>query len=85
MNRLIVSTLAVITGFFTLVFALVMAIPLTIVALITGKRLQKQMQNQMNNGHFNMNGQPQYANMNSAMDNNANTIDGEYEEVNRKS
>ncbi|WP_295893334.1 hypothetical protein [uncultured Vibrio sp.] len=76
MNRLIVSTLALITGFFTLVFALVMAIPLTIVALITGKRLQKQMRNQMNAQHFSANGQPQYA--------NANTIDGEYEEVNRK-
>ncbi|PMJ99963.1 hypothetical protein [Vibrio sp. 10N.261.55.A7] len=77
MNRLIVSTLALITGFFTLVFALVMAIPLTIVALITGKRLQKQMQNQMNAHQFSAaTAQPQYA--------NANTIDGEYEEVNRK-
>ncbi|MEZ9230979.1 hypothetical protein AB4259_07855 [Vibrio amylolyticus] len=76
MNRLIVSTLALITGFFTLVFALVMAIPLTIVALITGKRLQKQMQNHMNANQFGAATQPQYT--------NANTIDGEYEEVNRK-
>lgn len=41
MNRIIVTALALITGFFALVFSLIIAIPLTIAALITGKRIEK--------------------------------------------
>lgn len=43
MNRIIVTALALITGFFALVFSLIMAIPLTIAALITGKRIEKRV------------------------------------------
>ena len=43
MNRIIVTALALITGFFTLVFSLIIAIPLTIAALITGKRIEKRV------------------------------------------
>ncbi|OEF05080.1 hypothetical protein [Vibrio genomosp. F10] len=81
MNRLIVTTLALITGFFTLVFALVMAIPLAIVALITGKRLQKQMQNQMNAYSVNEKRRTPFSDAGAFP--HTNTIDGEFEEVNR--
>ena len=82
MNRLIVTTLALITGFFTLVFALVMAIPLAIVALITGKRLQKQMQNHINARRVNESRRTQFSDASAFS--HTNTIDGEFEEVNRK-
>ena len=43
MNRIIVTALALITGFFTLVFSVIIAIPLTIAALITGKRIENRV------------------------------------------
>jgi len=69
MNRFLVTTLTLITGFFALVFGLLLAIPLTIAALITGKRLEKQLQRR-----------PFYQAQSNPT--HGNTIDGEYEEVN---
>lgn len=78
MNRVILSIIAVITGFFALAFSLLMAIPLTIAALITGKRIQKQMRQ---NGQFYA--AHQTAGYGAAQDtaNSGATIEGEFEEV----
>ncbi len=73
MNRIIVTALTVITGFFALVFSLLIAIPLTIVALITGKRIntrKKYMQRDM---------QTEYEFNTGEVD----AIEGEFEEVHR--
>ncbi|EII3133311.1 hypothetical protein MZJ28_002718 [Vibrio parahaemolyticus] len=73
MNRIIVTALALITGFFALVFSLIMAIPLTIAALITGKRIEKRvrkMQKEMHDEYEFNTGK-------------ADAIEGEFEEVRR--
>ncbi|WP_165313112.1 hypothetical protein [Vibrio ziniensis] len=71
MNRFLITTLTLITGFFAIAFSLLLAIPLTIAALITGKRLQSQMQRR-----------PFYQAQNNRS--YGNTIDGEFEEVNSR-
>lgn len=73
MNRIIVTTLALITGFFALVFSLVMAIPLAIAALITGKRIEKHVQQVQKEMH------EEYR-FNTGKD---DAIEGEFEEVRR--
>ncbi len=73
MNRIIVTALALVTGFFALVFSLIIAIPLTIASLITGKRIdtrKKYMQREM---------QTEYE-FNTGRD---DAIEGEFEEVRR--
>ncbi len=73
MNRIIVTALALVTGFFALVFSLIIAIPLTIASLITGKRSdtrKKYMQREM---------QTEYE-FNTGRD---DAIEGEFEEVRR--
>nr|WP_273977663.1 hypothetical protein [Vibrio parahaemolyticus] len=69
MNRIIVTALALITGFFALVFSLIMAIPLTIAALITGKRIEKRVRKMQKEYEFNTG--------------KADAIEGEFEEVRR--
>ncbi|MBE4361611.1 hypothetical protein P3633_14985 [Vibrio parahaemolyticus] len=69
MNRIIVTALALITGFFALVFSLIMAIPLTIAALITGKRIEKRVRKMHEEYEFNTG--------------KADAIEGEFEEVRR--
>ena len=69
MNRIIVTALALITGFFTLVFSLIMAIPLTIAALITGKRIEKRVKEMHEEYEFNTG--------------KSDAIEGEFEEVRR--
>ncbi|WP_339366738.1 hypothetical protein [Vibrio sp. 3-2(1)] len=41
MNRFIVTTFALVVGFFALMLSLLLAIPLAIAAIITGKRIEK--------------------------------------------
>lgn len=43
MNRFIMTTFALVTGFFALIASLILAIPLAIAALITGKKIEKQL------------------------------------------
>lgn len=43
MNRFIVTTFALVVGFFALMLSLLLAIPLAIAAIITGKRIEKQL------------------------------------------
>nr|WP_257878250.1 hypothetical protein [Vibrio parahaemolyticus] len=73
MNRIIVTALALITGFFALVFSLIMAIPLTIAALITGKRIEKRVRKMQKEVH------EEYE-FNAGK---ADAIEGEFEEVRR--
>ncbi|AKU57673.1 Hypothetical protein FORC18_4117 [Vibrio parahaemolyticus] len=73
MNRIIVTALALITGFFALVFSLIMAIPLTIAALITGKRIEKRVRKMQKEVH------EEYE-FNTGK---ADVIEGEFEEVRR--
>lgn len=68
MSRFIVTALTLVTGFFAVMFGLLLAIPLTLLAIITGKRLEKQMKRR-----------PFYQEQN-----NAQVIEGEFEEVNAK-
>lgn len=68
MSRFIVTALTLVTGFFAIMFGLLLAIPLTLVAIITGKRLEKQLKRR-----------PFYQEQN-----NAQVIEGEFEEVNGK-
>ncbi len=73
MNRIIVTALALITGFFALIFSLLIAIPMTILALITGKRVdtrKKYMHRHM---------QEEYEFNTGKVD----AIEGEFEEVHR--
>ena len=51
MNRIIVTALALITGFFTLVLSWIIAIPLTIAALITGNRIEKRVRKMQREMH----------------------------------
>ncbi|ELI5378686.1 hypothetical protein [Vibrio parahaemolyticus] len=73
MNRIIVTALALITGFFALVFSLIMAIPLTIAALITGKRIEKRVRKMQKEVH------EEYEFNTGKTD----AIEGEFEEVRR--
>ena len=66
MYRFLVTTLALITGFFALMFSLLLTIPLAIAAVITGKRLEKQLKRR-----------PFY----QAQGNPGHVIDGEFEDV----
>lgn len=69
MNRIIVTVLAVITGFLTLAFSLLITIPLAIAALITGKRIEKKVKNMQERYEFDTS--------------KGDAIEGEYEEVHR--
>ncbi|PRQ63932.1 hypothetical protein [Vibrio sp. V01_P9A10T6] len=54
MNRFIVTTFALVVGFFALMLSLLLAIPLAIAAIITGKRIEKQLKRHTfthQNGH----------------------------------
>lgn len=76
MNRIIVTALALITGFFALVFSLIMAIPLTIAALITGKRIEKRVRKMQKEVHE----EYEEYEFNTGK---ADAIEGEFEEVRR--
>ncbi len=43
MNRFILTTFALITGFFALIISLVLAIPLTVAAFIARKKIERQL------------------------------------------
>ncbi|MDN3617691.1 MAG: hypothetical protein ACPG5L_01015 [Vibrio gallaecicus] len=94
MKNILITFVALITGFMALITSLLLAIPLAIAAMITGKRLQSKMKKQ---GFYSaagpqasMHGQTmhsqstmhrQYATHSGASTAKSSVIEGEYEDL----